>query len=114
MDMVGSEPNLLWPDHHLKVSLVPSITVQRIFGSPIAFLSVRLRGLVHVRPVQLRLVLLLPLHPPVLQQKPTSKRLKKVYSNRHGQEHDFEVIPDNLLHFATKLFCKTHAVQTAL
>ena len=84
--------------------------MQRIFGSPIAFLSVRLRGLVHVRPVQLRLVLLLPLHPPVLQQEPTSKQLKKVYSNRHGQEHGAEVIPDILPIFATELLSKTQTV----
>ena len=76
MDMVGSEPNLLWPDHHLKVSLVPSITVQRIFGSPIAFLSVRLWRLVHIGAVQLCLVLLLPLHTAVLQKGQTSKQLK--------------------------------------
>jgi len=39
----------------------------RIFGSPVASLSVRLWRLVHIGAVQLRLVLLLPLHTAVLE-----------------------------------------------
>jgi len=50
---------------HLHFSLSP-ITV-RIFGSPVAFLSVRFWRLVHIGSIQFRLVLLLPLHPPVLE-----------------------------------------------
>ena len=74
----------------------------RIFGSPIAFVSVRFWGLVHVRAIQLRLVLLLPLHPTVLQRKAQQANSSEVYDNRHGQEHDVEVIPDILAHFCTK------------
>ena len=77
---------------HLHFSLSP-ITV-RIFGSPVAFLSVRFWRLVHIGSIQFRLVLLLPLHPPVLQQKTTSKQLKK-----HQQEttkSTTTTIPDSL------------------
>ena len=85
---------------HLHFSLSP-ITV-RIFGSPVAFLSVRFWRLVHIGSIQFRLVLLLPLHPTVLQRKARQANSSKVYDNRHGQEHDVEVISDILPHFCTK------------
>ena len=43
-------------------------------------LSVRFWGLVHIRPIQLRLVLLLPLHPTVLQRKAQQANSSKVYN----------------------------------